>query len=295
LLTVFAPTQEAFGMLPNGTLGYLLMNNSQSSDSLRMIVENHILKETKVLYSSVIPPGRTAYYPFASNSTIFVNKTAMSITVNNALVTLPDLIAGNGVVHGIDRVLIPASVQFNLVNILEGLGNYSKLINHLNATGLLNNLTFDGPYTIFAPDDEAFNRVDDLASVNDTQLTKILLTHLVGSNITELTVNQTFIVESNQTIVVHSNNEIELLDEAHDSAGTATVVVTSYARNGYIYGIDAVLGVPQEGSSGGGLKTWVIALIVVGGVIGSLILLGIVVTIVYFVFLKPRTGYRKIN
>jgi len=295
-LTVFAPTEEAFNTLPPGTLGYLLLNNSASTDTLRTILDNHVVRGSTIYYSTVIPNGVTVVPTLATNGSVVVNKTMYGVTVNGANVTSPDILAANGVVHGIDRVLVPASVTFTLANILEGLPQYSQLLHYLNITGLLNTFVSGGPLTIFAPDDEAFSMVEDLSTLegNDTLLRNVLLTHVVFAAVPQLNISARFLVENNQTIVVTDTNFIELENTAGQRIANAHVNLQSSANNGYLYGIDRVLGVPQESSSGG-LKPWQIALIVVGGVIVGLLLLLIVVGVVYFVFLKPRTGYRKIN
>jgi len=296
-LTVFAPTEEAFGQLPPGTLGYLVLNNSDSSDTLRTILDNHVARANTVYYSTVIPVGSTMVPTLAYNGSVVVTKTAHGmISVNNANVTFPDLLADNGVVHGIDRVLVPSSVTFTLANIIEGLPNYSSLLHYLNISGLLNNFTTDGSLTIFAPDNDAFAMVEDRDALdnNDTLLRQVLLTHILFVSIPQLNVSSRFSVEGNQTIVVTDDNSIELEDPSGKRVGSADVILHSSANNGYLYGINRVLGVPQESSSGG-LKPWQIALIVVGGVVVGLLLLLIVIGVVYFAFLKPRTGYRKIN
>ena len=97
--TVFAPTDEAFAKLPQGTVDGLLQD---------------IPKLTKILTYHVVSGKVTAADVVKLNSAKTVEGTNVKIDasngvkVNNATVTTPDVAADNGVIHVIDTVLIPA-------------------------------------------------------------------------------------------------------------------------------------------------------------------------------------------
>jgi len=302
-LTVFAPTDDAFMNLPNGTLGYLMLNNTKSSDDLRNILLNHVVQNDTIFYSFAIQNGTTEL-PTLDMDYITIRKGGEMITVDGANVDVPNVLAANGVIHGIDQVLVPSNVKISVADVLEGYGTFTTLLYLLKTTNILMNLTYNPAVTIFAPDDEAFDRVQDLNDLeaNSSRLYEVLSQHIafyesidmlnVSAQIAVGDVNTT----NSKLIVVTAPNQVELETPEGMQLGSAMVIGSSKGLNGngYIYVLDTVLGVAQESESSG-LKTWQIVLIVVGGVVVGLLLLIVVAAIVYVVFFRQKTGYRKIN
>jgi uncharacterized surface protein with fasciclin (FAS1) repeats len=99
--TVFAPTNEAFAALPEGTLEALLMPKNR--DKLVEILTYHVVAG-KVL-SSDLSDGMKAKTVEGSDITVHVSDSGVKI--NEANVSAADIMASNGVVHVIDRVIIP--------------------------------------------------------------------------------------------------------------------------------------------------------------------------------------------
>ena len=100
--TIFAPTDEAFAELPAGTLDDLL--KPENKDALANILTYHVV------------PGKVmAYEVFKLRSAATVNGEEVTITndegikVDDANVTRFDILAKNGVIHTIDKVMIPKS------------------------------------------------------------------------------------------------------------------------------------------------------------------------------------------
>ena len=98
--TIFAPTDEAFAELPAGTLDDLL--KPENKDALANILTYHVV------------PGKVmAYEVFKLNSAATVNGEEVTITnddgirIENATVTQFDILAKNGVIHKIDKVMLP--------------------------------------------------------------------------------------------------------------------------------------------------------------------------------------------
>ncbi|MBD2576525.1 fasciclin domain-containing protein [Oscillatoria sp. FACHB-1406] len=104
--TVFAPTNEAFNKLPPGTLDTLL--KPENRDLLTDVLKYHVV------------PGRVPSDDLKNggldtlNGGVAVRKTPDRVIVNNANVVAPNVPASNGIVHGIDRVLIPMAVRDRL-------------------------------------------------------------------------------------------------------------------------------------------------------------------------------------
>lgn len=101
-LTVFAPTNEAFEALPEGTLDELLLPENQ--DLLRQVLTYHVLQD-EVPASEVT----TGEVPTAAGTpiSIQVDEATGDVMVNEAMVVTPDIQASNGVIHAIDQVILP--------------------------------------------------------------------------------------------------------------------------------------------------------------------------------------------
>jgi uncharacterized surface protein with fasciclin (FAS1) repeats len=101
--TVFAPTDAAFAALPAGTVEDLL--KPENKDKLAGILTYHVLA-SEVPSSAVA--GQTVEPATVQGKTIKVVGAADgSVTVNDAKVVAADVKAGNGVIHVIDKVLLP--------------------------------------------------------------------------------------------------------------------------------------------------------------------------------------------
>ncbi|MCC1492992.1 fasciclin domain-containing protein [Cognatishimia sp. F0-27] len=98
--TVFAPTDEAFAALPEGTVESLLL--PENKDQLTAILTYHVVAG-KVM-SGDLSDGMEAATVEGSNVTIM---TEGGVKVNDANVTTADIEASNGVIHVIDAVIMP--------------------------------------------------------------------------------------------------------------------------------------------------------------------------------------------
>jgi uncharacterized surface protein with fasciclin (FAS1) repeats len=106
--TVFAPTNEAFNQLPDGTLEYLLQPENQ--EVLQRVLSYHVLP--KQVGSSEISGGEIE----SLDGGLVTEVTDEGVMVNNASVVTPDIEASNGVIHGVNRVLLPADLQSTLAS-----------------------------------------------------------------------------------------------------------------------------------------------------------------------------------
>jgi uncharacterized surface protein with fasciclin (FAS1) repeats len=98
--TVFAPTDEAFAKLPAGTLENLL--KPENKDKLIAILKYHVIAG-KVLAADV----KTGNVKTVEGQNVKLVVSAEGVTVDNAKVIKTDVMAGNGVIHVIDTVIIP--------------------------------------------------------------------------------------------------------------------------------------------------------------------------------------------
>jgi uncharacterized surface protein with fasciclin (FAS1) repeats len=101
--TVFAPTNDAFNALPKGTVATLL--KPENKDQLVKILTYHVVSG-KVLAGD-LSDGQTA--ATVEGSKIKVTFSETGVLINDARVVTADVDASNGVVHVIDRVILPPS------------------------------------------------------------------------------------------------------------------------------------------------------------------------------------------
>ena len=114
--------------------------------------------------------------------TVTIN--ANGVFIDNAQVTVADIVADNGVVHVIDAVLLPPTPTNSIYDIVSNSPNHTTLKVAIDTCALDGTLSGAGPFTLFAPTDAAFNLLPAgtvtalLADI--PQLTDILLHHVVG-------------------------------------------------------------------------------------------------------------------
>ena len=105
-LTVFAPTDEAFAALPAGTVDSLL--KPENKDKLVAVLSYHVLP--RELASNQLP-GRTIHVKTIKSGgdrTLSVTKASGAVSVDKANVVTADVRADNGIIHVIDKVLLPS-------------------------------------------------------------------------------------------------------------------------------------------------------------------------------------------
>jgi uncharacterized surface protein with fasciclin (FAS1) repeats len=103
-VTVFAPNNEAFAALPAGTLDRLLLPENQAQ--LRKVLSYHVIPGQ--VTSADIQPGDVNT---VEGQALSIASSGTTVTVNDATVSQPDITATNGVIHGINKVLLPPDVQ----------------------------------------------------------------------------------------------------------------------------------------------------------------------------------------
>lgn len=99
--TVFAPTDEAFAALPAGILEQLL--KPENKEILVQLLKSHVV--SGAVTSSQIQPGNVD--TLAGTPVAIQRDKDGTVTINNAKVTQADIQASNGVIHAIDKVILP--------------------------------------------------------------------------------------------------------------------------------------------------------------------------------------------
>lgn len=104
--TVFAPTEEAFAAVPEATRQQLLQPENQAT--LRRILQYHVVPGE--ITSSQLQAGEVNTVE-GEPLNVQIDATANQVRVNDATVTQPDIQASNGVIHAIDRVILPPNLN----------------------------------------------------------------------------------------------------------------------------------------------------------------------------------------
>lgn len=236
--TVFAPTDDAFAKLPAGTIEELV--KPESKQALTDILLYHVVSG-KVLAADVV--GLTSATTVLGKD-VAIKVDMGNVYINDAQVIITDIETSNGVIHVIDTVILPPAELGTIVDIAVADGRFTTLVAALQAAGLVETLSGEGPFTVFAPTDDAFAKlpagtVDSLLKPeNLEQLKNILLYHVVSGKVLAADVvgltSAPTVLGQDVTITV-KDGKVYLND-------TVQVIITDIeTSNGVIHVIDAVL------------------------------------------------------
>jgi transforming growth factor-beta-induced protein len=240
-LTVFAPTDDAFAMLPEGTVETLL--KPENMEQLKSILLYHVVGG-KLMASDVT--SMTAAESLEGSEIAF--KVDMgNAYANEAKIIITDIETSNGVIHVIDAVLLPPAKLSDIVDTAVADGRFKTLAAALGAAGLVETLKGEGPFTVFAPTDDAFAKLPAgtvetlLKPENLEQLKSILLYHVVSGKVMA---DQVVTLESADT-VLGKPVTIKVMDGKVYVNDSQVVLTDVLAANGVIHVIDSVLLPPQ--------------------------------------------------
>ncbi|MBV0914196.1 fasciclin domain-containing protein [Rhodobacteraceae bacterium ASV31] len=228
--TVFAPTDDAFGKLPDGTVETLVM--PENKDMLTEILTCHVIGAAAMsdAIGGMIADDNGAHpVETLGGCTLTARMDGDMITLtdeqgNVATVTTADVKQSNGVIHVIDTVMLPAAEEapmeeaamdsdmsdeemamvddvprvggapmFPSRTIVENAVNsadHTTLVAAVQAAGLVDVLSSEGPFTVFAPVNAAFDALPAgtvetlLQPENKDTLTKVLTAHVVAGTLT---------------------------------------------------------------------------------------------------------------
>jgi uncharacterized surface protein with fasciclin (FAS1) repeats len=234
--TVFAPTDDAFAKLPKGTVESLLKPENKAK--LIAILTYHVVPgEAKAADVVKLKSAKTV-----QGQSVAIDATD-GVKINTAKVVKADVECSNGVIHVIDSVLLPKS---DIVDTAVEAGSFKTLAAALKAAGLVETLKGEGPFTVFAPTDEAFAKLPKgtvetlLMPENKAKLTAILTYHVVPGDVKAADVVK---LESAKTV---QGGSVTISADDGVKINDAKVVKTDIeCGNGVIHVIDAVL-LPKE-------------------------------------------------
>lgn len=229
--TVFAPTDAAFNALPEGTLANL------SPQELAQILTFHVV-QGEVLSAQL---NATQDVETVQGEELLVTRQEGTVTVNgSSIVSSADIRASNGVIHVVDEVLLPKAFREpNIVDQAQDLGNFSTLVSAVEQTGLTTTLQYLGPFTVFAPTDDAFSNLPAglLDQLSNEELAEILQYHVLSGAVLsgDLAAEQSVASLTEEELFITANGGVTV--NGSSSVATADVEVS----NGVIHAVDEVL------------------------------------------------------
>jgi uncharacterized surface protein with fasciclin (FAS1) repeats len=230
-LTVFAPTDDAFAALPEGTVEALLGD----IPALTNILLYHVV-EGKVMAEQVVELSAAGTL---QGQNVQIQVMDGKVMIDNAEVIITDIETSNGVIHVIDAVILPETRD--IVDIAVEDGRFGTLVAAVQAAGLVDTLKSEGPFTVFAPTDDAFAALPEgtvealLADI--PALTNILLYHVVEGKVLAADV-----VGLSQAMSVQGQYlGIEIMDGKVMIDNAQVIITDIEASNGVIHVIDAVV------------------------------------------------------
>jgi uncharacterized surface protein with fasciclin (FAS1) repeats len=233
--TLFAPTDAAFAALPAGTVDALLVD---PTGTLADILLYHVVGS--VAMSGDLSNGQVITTALGQDITVTIDNG--QVFINDALVTVADIEATNGVVHVIDAVLLPELPTNNIWDIVSNSDVHNTLQAAIEAAGLVETLQSAGPYTLFAPTDAAFaalpaGLIDALLADPTGDLTQILFYHVLNGVAlsSDLSDGQIVTTLQGQTVTVTFSNGNVFINDAQ------VIAADLLADNGVVHVIDAVL------------------------------------------------------
>ncbi len=248
-ITVFAPTNAAFeaafealGIAPEDLLA--------DTATLTSILLYHVVPGA--VTSDIVAGLESATTLNGADIAIKADDMGVSLNDGQAKVAAVDIMASNGVIHVIDGVILPPAAEEEaepmgtIVDIAAGNEDFGTLVAAVQAAGLVDALSAAGPYTVFAPTNDAFAAAlealgitaEDLLADTET-LTSILLYHVAPGRFPAAAVAQMEEIGTlnGATIKVKADDMGVSLNDGQASVAAADVM----ADNGIIHVIDGVI------------------------------------------------------
>ncbi len=264
--TVFAPTNQAFNDLLAQLDGFDSLDDfssQQLQDLLAVILTYHVVADAAVL-STDLSDGQSittlqgSTLQVSTQGGVFIG----DATDVDAEVTAADIEVSNGVVHIIDKVLLPQTILDELADIILvpitdlaiGNENLQNLVAALVAADgdLPTVLRGDGPFTVLAPTDEAFETFLDGAALADVPvdvLTNVLLNHVISGEVSSTDLTGLGSGYTSTLATGAGDQNVSLFFDTTDGVtfnGVSSVVTPDVkALNGIVHVVNAVIDIPN--------------------------------------------------
>ncbi|HLL26012.1 MAG TPA: fasciclin domain-containing protein, partial [Kofleriaceae bacterium] len=246
--TVFAPTNAAFD-----ALAVELTGSASAKGADLLTAANKPLLRTVLRYHVLATEVRAAQIPFgqpitSAEGSIFKIETGSPPTITDgrnrsSKITATDIDASNGIVHVVDKVILPSDK--NIVQLAQATPNLSILVEAVLAADLAATLSGAGPFTVFAPTNDAFAALlaelgvtKDQLLANKALLTRVLTYHVIPSRVLKAQVPVGAPITTVETGTFTVNASLAIADERGRSS--AIVATDVFGTNGVVHVIDKV-------------------------------------------------------
>jgi len=249
--TVVAPDNHAFSKLPADLVDTLMGD----VELLKKVLLFHVVPGMTVMRKDI---GNNMIVPFPDQDSVHIVNVYLQskyydgfVTVNGKIMKKPDIVADNGVIHMMSEVVYPFPTT-TIAGLVSADERFSTLLAAVVAAGLADTLAGEGPFTVFAPTNDAFAKIpkealDELLA--DTEaLKRVLLRHVLpgalfakgitwsehataGGNEEDMIATQVF--KGGVTKVVSN--------VGGKRTGARVVVADVIATNGVVHAIDTVI------------------------------------------------------
>lgn len=242
--TVFAPSDSAF------TAAGVTLNtvNTLTADQLKTILLYHTLSgEVK---AANVPAGPNAPVVSAEGDSLYLTNNSNGVFVNGLRVVTADISASNGVIHSLSSVLFPP--VGNIVEVAQSDTTFSYLVAAVlrasqGATNVAGVLTGAGPYTVFAPTNNAFRAagfatIADINNADPNVLASILTYHVIAGRIfsSDLTNGATPGTLNGENVTINLTSGATVKGKTNTTP--SNIIGTNImATNGVVHVIDQVL------------------------------------------------------
>ncbi|MEZ6040767.1 MAG: fasciclin domain-containing protein [Planctomycetaceae bacterium] len=237
--TVFAPTDDAFAKLPAGTVENLL--KPENKDQLISVLTYHVVPG-KVMASDVV---KVKSAKTVQGQSVTVAVEGGKVKIDDANVVKIDIACSNGVIHVIDSVILPKAAspaKPDIVDTAIGAGTFETLVAAVKAAGLVETLKGEGPFTVFAPSDDAFAKLPKgtvenlLKPENKDQLVAVLTYHVVPGKL-----KASDVVAKSELPTVNGKSAKITTENGAAIAGSKIVATDIECSNGIVHVIDSVM------------------------------------------------------
>ncbi|WP_111708353.1 fasciclin domain-containing protein [Lutibacter citreus] len=246
--TVFAPTNAAFQNLLDSNDSWNGLDDIPV-DLLKTVLLYHV--SSGVASSSDLSDGQVITMLNDGNISVDLSNAVQLSTIAEQMVTVTnaDILVSNGIIHIIDEVMLPLPKEKDIVETAIGSDDLSILVLAVQKAGLVDVLKGDGPFTVFAPTNAAFqNLLDSNDSWNGLDdipvdlLKSVLLFHVISGNIMSTDLSDTYV----KTNLMGPNDEfismqVETVGGVQFNGDSNPVTVDIEATNGVVHVIDKVM------------------------------------------------------
>jgi transforming growth factor-beta-induced protein len=228
--TVFAPTDAAFDALEKAAPGTVA---GLTLEQLTNVLKYHVITGAAIKAKD-LKNGELAQT--LAGPVVAVDLSGAKPKIGDATVVTADIEASNGVIHVIDKVLLPPG---DLIAVATAAGKFTKLAQALTSAGLVSALQGDGPFTVFAPTDDAFAKLS--AVPTGDALKNVLLYHVIKGIVGPLDLK-----EGGAAVTLADSPVLFSLKDGAKIDNAKITTTNVVAKNGVIHIIDTVIVPPTD-------------------------------------------------